>query len=39
LTTSLPPGIFLKIGESRQDVMKVLIIEVEGTPYAGGLFM
>jgi hypothetical protein len=39
LTTSLPPGIFLKIGESRQDVMKALIIGVEDTPYAGGLFM
>ena len=39
LSTSLPPGIFLKIGESRQDVMKALIVGVEGTPYAGGLFM
>jgi len=39
MTTSLPPGIFLKIAESRSDVMKVLIIGPEGGPYAGGLFM
>ncbi|CZR53844.1 uncharacterized protein PAC_03726 [Phialocephala subalpina] len=38
LTSSLPPGIFLKISESRPDEMKVLIISVEGTPYEGGLF-
>lgn len=39
LSISLPPGIFLKVGESRQGVMKALIVGVEGTPYAGGLFM
>lgn len=39
LKTSLPPGIFLKVAESRSDVMKVLIIGSEGSPYAGGLFM
>jgi hypothetical protein len=38
LTTSLPDGVFLKVAESRSDVMKVMIIGVEGTPYAGGLF-
>lgn len=38
LTTSLPPGIFLKIAESRSDVMKVMIIGSQGSPYAGGLF-
>ncbi|KAK6585937.1 hypothetical protein PZA11_000994 [Diplocarpon coronariae] len=38
LKTSLPPGIFLKVAESRSDVMKVLIIGSEGSPYAGGLF-
>lgn len=38
LTTSLPPGIFLKIADSRSDVMKVLIVGSEGSPYAGGLF-
>lgn len=39
LKTSLPTGIFLKVAESRSDVMKVLIIGSEGSPYAGGLFM
>lgn len=39
LTTSLPVGIFLKIAESRSDVMKVLIVGSEGSPYAGGLFI
>jgi hypothetical protein len=38
LTTSLPPGIFLKIAESRSDMMKVMIVGSEGSPYAGGLF-
>ncbi|KUJ15397.1 uncharacterized protein LY89DRAFT_735511 [Mollisia scopiformis] len=38
LTTSLPPGIFLKVAESRSDVMKVLIVGSGGSPYAGGLF-
>lgn len=36
LSTSLLSEIFLKIWESRQDVMKALIVGVEGTPYAGG---
>ena len=39
LKTSLPTGIFLKVAESRSDVMKVLIIGSEGSPYAGGLFV
>lgn len=38
MTTSLPTGIFLKVAESRSDVMKVLIVGIEDTPYAGGLF-
>ena len=38
LTTSLPDGIFLKISETRPDVMKLLMIGVEETPYEGGLF-
>jgi hypothetical protein len=38
MTTSLPAGVFVKVAESRSDVMKVLIIGVEGSPYAGGLF-
>lgn len=39
MATSLPDGIFLKVAESRSDVMKVLIVGPEGGPYAGGLFM
>jgi hypothetical protein len=39
MTTSLPAGIFLKIAESRSDVMKVLIVGTEDSPYAGGLFV
>ncbi len=39
MMTSLPNGIFLKIADSRSDVMKFLILGVEGSPYAGGLFM
>lgn len=38
MTTSLPAGVFVKVAESRADVMKVLIIGVEGSPYAGGIF-
>ncbi|EKD13995.1 uncharacterized protein L3040_008001 [Drepanopeziza brunnea f. sp. 'multigermtubi'] len=38
MKTSLPPGVFLKVAESRSDVMKVLMIGSEGSPYAGGLF-
>lgn len=39
MKTSLPPGIFLKVADSRSDVMKVLIVGSEGSPYAGGLFI
>ncbi len=38
LSTSLPPGIFLKVSDTRPDVMKALINGVDGSPYAGGLF-
>jgi baculoviral IAP repeat-containing protein 6 len=38
MMTSLPAGVFLKVAESRSDVMKVLIVGVEDSPYAGGLF-
>lgn len=38
LRTALPPGIFLRHGTSRLDVMKVLIIGPEDTPYEGGIF-
>ena len=37
LTTSLPLRIFIKIAESRMDVMKVFITDAEGSPYAGGV--
>ena len=39
MTTNLPAGIFLKVAESRSDVMKFLIVGPEGSPYTGGLFM
>ncbi|KAK7999059.1 hypothetical protein PG991_014734 [Apiospora marii] len=39
LQTSLPEGIFVRHGSSRLDVMKVLIIGPQGTPYADGFFM
>ena len=38
LKTSLPPGIFLRYGESRLDVMKILIVGPRDTPYENGLF-
>lgn len=38
LKTGLPPGIFVRHGSSRLDVMKVLIVGPAGTPYEGGLF-
>ncbi|GAA5879634.1 hypothetical protein JCM1840_000594 [Sporobolomyces johnsonii] len=38
LSTSLPPGIWLRVDEARVDVIKCLIAGPEGTPYSGGLF-
>ncbi|TKA76242.1 hypothetical protein B0A55_06389 [Friedmanniomyces simplex] len=38
LTTSLPPGIFVRHCASRLDVMKILIVGPKGTPYENGLF-
>lgn len=38
LKTSLPEGIFVRHGESRLDIMKVLIIGPKGTPYEHGFF-
>ena len=38
LNTSLPPGIFVRHGESRLDVMKIVIIGPKGTPYENALF-
>jgi baculoviral IAP repeat-containing protein 6 len=38
LETSLPPGIFVRYGETRPDVMKIVIIGPQGTPYENGMF-
>lgn len=38
LKTSLPPGIFVRYGASRLDVMKILIVGPSDTPYSNGLF-
>jgi hypothetical protein len=38
LTTSVPPGVFVRYCSSRLDVMKILIIGPKGTPYENGLF-
>lgn len=38
LQTSLPDGIFVRYGSSRPDVMKVIIIGPQDTPYENGLF-
>ncbi|GAA6043850.1 hypothetical protein JCM8097_007237 [Rhodosporidiobolus ruineniae] len=38
LSTSLPPGIWVRVDEARVDVLKCLIAGPEGSPYAGGLF-
>ncbi|KAF8240745.1 hypothetical protein L208DRAFT_1383663 [Tricholoma matsutake] len=38
MATSLPPGVWVRIDEVRNDAIKILIAGPEGTPYAGGLF-
>lgn len=38
LTSSIPPGIFVRHCASRIDVMKILIIGPKDTPYENGLF-
>ncbi|GAA5854336.1 hypothetical protein JCM9279_004724 [Rhodotorula babjevae] len=38
LSTSLPPGIWVRVDESRIDVIKCLIAGPETSPYANGLF-
>ena len=38
LETSLPPGIFVRYGETRVDVMQIVIIGPQGTPYENGMF-
>ncbi|KAF8963849.1 hypothetical protein BDZ97DRAFT_1904683 [Flammula alnicola] len=36
--TSLPPGVWVRVDEVRNDAIKVMIAGPEGTPYMGGLF-
>jgi ubiquitin-protein ligase len=38
LQTSLPDGIYVRVNEDRMDIMKVLILGPEGTPYQNGFF-
>ncbi|KAK4236182.1 hypothetical protein C8A03DRAFT_17147 [Achaetomium macrosporum] len=38
LSTDLPEGIYVRHGESRLDVLKILISGPTGTPYENGLF-
>ncbi|THH23238.1 hypothetical protein EUX98_g7941 [Antrodiella citrinella] len=38
MATSLPPGIWVRVDETRNDVIKVMIAGPEGTPYSDGLF-
>ncbi|VDC05755.1 unnamed protein product [Peniophora sp. CBMAI 1063] len=38
IATSLPPGVFMRVDEVRNDVIKILIAGPDGTPYEGGLF-
>jgi len=38
LRTDLPEGIYVRHGASRLDLMKVLIVGPQGTPYENGLF-
>ncbi|KAF8910063.1 hypothetical protein CPB84DRAFT_1937048 [Gymnopilus junonius] len=38
MATSLPPGVWVRIDEVRNDAIKIMIAGPDGTPYAGGLF-
>ncbi|KAH9849201.1 hypothetical protein C2E23DRAFT_840286 [Lenzites betulinus] len=38
MATSLPPGVWMRVDEVRNDAIKIMIAGPEGTPYAGGLF-
>ncbi|KAJ6623142.1 hypothetical protein B0H10DRAFT_2011350 [Mycena sp. CBHHK59/15] len=38
MATSLPPGIFVRVDEVRNDAIKIMIAGPEDTPYSGGLF-
>ncbi|KAK2752725.1 hypothetical protein FQN55_005854 [Onygenales sp. PD_40] len=38
MSTSLPPGIFVRVGESRPDIIRCLVMGHPDTPYAYGMF-
>ncbi|KAI1793068.1 hypothetical protein LXA43DRAFT_1127421 [Ganoderma leucocontextum] len=38
MATSLPPGVWVRVDEVRNDAIKIMIAGPDGTPYAGGLF-
>jgi ubiquitin-protein ligase len=38
MATSLPPGVFVKVGESRPDITKALIVGPSDSPYGYRLF-
>ncbi|KAI0050598.1 hypothetical protein FA95DRAFT_1555521 [Auriscalpium vulgare] len=38
MATSLPPGVWVRVDEVRNDVIKIMIAGPVGTPYEGGLF-
>ncbi|EIN14346.1 hypothetical protein PUNSTDRAFT_140657 [Punctularia strigosozonata HHB-11173 SS5] len=38
MSTSLPTGVWVRVDETRNDVIKIMIAGPDGTPYAGGLF-
>ncbi|KAJ7665225.1 hypothetical protein DFH06DRAFT_1268392 [Mycena polygramma] len=38
MATSLPPGIWVRVDEVRNDVIKIMIAGPDDTPYSGGLF-
>ncbi|KZT27605.1 hypothetical protein NEOLEDRAFT_1176617 [Neolentinus lepideus HHB14362 ss-1] len=38
MATSLPPGIWVRVDEVRNDAIKIMIAGPEKTPYEGGLF-
>ncbi|KII94003.1 hypothetical protein PLICRDRAFT_695066 [Plicaturopsis crispa FD-325 SS-3] len=38
MATCLPPGVFVRVDEVRNDAIKIMIAGPEDTPYAGGLF-
>jgi len=38
MATSLPPGIWVRVDEVRNDAIKIMIAGPDDTPYSGGLF-